>query len=142
MSGMVLRLLPRSKFDFALTLPAVGSFIIPIAQDVDLSGWREATLLVRVHGAVTMPASCKLNVIAKTSAPTDEDPAVFFQATALTLGGSPADITNNLNNALLSLTLPQPNGFGGLVSFFLQYTPVTNTGQVVVTLSIDLSLKD
>lgn len=68
MAGMVLRLLPRTDFILSPTWAANTYWTIPLVQNVDISGWREVTLIVRMHTAnAVVPANGAINFQIKTT---------------------------------------------------------------------------
>lgn len=136
MSGIVMRLLPRTDYNFN-NVQASTSVIIWPTQDVDVSRYREGTLLVRVH-ANTIGTTATFIAALRASLPSKEDPAQFFRAQSdlayvQIVNSTPAP-------SLQPVALPAP--FGGFVSLQLRASQPASTTNLSLTISVDLSLKD
>lgn len=78
MRSRLIRLLPKTDFNFS-ALPAASTIAeLPLAQNVDVSGTRGGTLMVRVH-AVALPTESYFRLDARVVAPTDDAPATIFK---------------------------------------------------------------
>lgn len=139
MAGEIREVVPRSDFNFSNFIPSGGTFTIPIAQNIDISSWREATLIVRVH-ANTMSAtgSPTAKVQVKTVAPTPEDPAVFFRGSTTIAEATvvPANGAGVVHQVAFAANA------GGMVTIFLAITQGSSQANFTTTLSVELDLKD
>lgn len=137
MTGIIVPVLERTDYNFTGTV--AGSMAeIPIAQNIDVSQYRECTLLVRVHALSFASAGSTIALRARRVAPTEEDPAVFFrdQSTSWAVTVTQGDTAPRLLNVTVG-----PNT-GGWISLFLVVTQGTTGNTLTATLSADLSLKD
>jgi hypothetical protein len=137
MPGIIVPVFARTDFNYTTTVAgAMAEF--PIAQNIDVSQYRECTLLVRVHALSFANAGSKIEVRARRVAPTDEDPAQFFrdQTTSWTVPVTQGDTAPRLLNVTVG-----PNT-GGWISVFLVVTQGSTGTTLTATLSADLSLKD
>ena len=81
MPGTVYRVIPKQQI--AYSTAATSSTPLFIAKGIDISQYREATLLVRVHAGTNL-ASATLVVAVYTDAPTSEDNTEFYGASTWT----------------------------------------------------------
>lgn len=140
MAGMTLNVVPKSDYIFSpMLIPASAAFTLPLAQNVDISRFREGTLIVRVHAAATVTANSTVRVLVRTVAPTFEDPSVFFRYTTSNLAS--VTIVGAAPAGTLYTSGWTGNG-GGMVSVFFDVAYGVTAGALSVTLSVDLSLKD
>jgi hypothetical protein len=135
MAGTILRLMPRTDFDFG-KVQASNSVIVWTSQNIDVSRYREGTMLVRVH-ALNIGTTATLVVALRAVQPSQEDPAQYFRSTTdlafVVLGNGTAP---QLQVAAL------PANFGGFVSLQLRASQPAVATTLIATLSVDLSLKD
>lgn len=137
MAGRIVRALERTKYEY--TGLANGQAVAIKLADIDISGAREATLLVRVHESDITGTGNNFSVIALASAPTNEDPSQdFYQATPVAVASIPE--TSNFPAPALVLGAVAANA-GAWITIFLRPDKVA-TGSLEATLSIDVSLKD
>jgi hypothetical protein len=141
MAGVTLRLLNRTKYQFndALSTTSSKVLIIPLVQNIDVAGYTQGTLLVRIHG-VSIPASGPtIEFGLRTTAPTEEDPNSSYDST-VDLVTKPS-VTSNTTTGLLA-PASYTSGAGGLVSLFMQVTTGTAVAaSLYVIVSVDLVLK-
>lgn len=78
MSGVVMRLLSRTDFNFANVQGNQTVTVWP-TQDIDVSRYREGTMLVRVHSSTIGPTATLVAAL-RSALPSKEDPAQFFRA--------------------------------------------------------------
>ncbi|MBZ0120717.1 MAG: hypothetical protein K8H88_27230 [Sandaracinaceae bacterium] len=137
MSGRVLRILSRTDYDYSSLGASASTAEIPIALDVDVSGSRETTLLVRAHSQA-LQSTAAFTIVTRASAPTDQDPNAYFRdASPLTTTALAATATPFLTRITV------PANAGAWLSVFIKATQGTTGGASVKgTFSIDLSLKD
>lgn len=76
MPGAIIPVFSRRMFDFD-NVQSPGELEFVIAKAIDVEQYTEGTLLVRVH-ALEIDRRAKIEVIAKATAPSDEDPEVDF----------------------------------------------------------------
>jgi hypothetical protein len=137
MTGILLPILERSDYNFTPTTAGLMAEI-PLAQNIDVSQYRECTLLLRVHALTLSNAASTIAIRARRVAPSEEDPAVFFrdQSTSWT-----ATAVNNTTPGTLIGATVGPNT-GGWLSFFLVVNQGSAGTTLTATLSAELSLKD
>jgi hypothetical protein len=70
MAGTILRLMPRADFDFG-KVQASNSVIVWTSQNIDVSRYREGTMLVRVH-ALNIGTTATLVVALRAVQPSQE----------------------------------------------------------------------
>lgn len=136
MAGTVLRLLPRTDYDFA-KVQASNSVVVWTSQNVDVSRYREATLLVRVH-TINIGTGATLVVALRTAQPSQEDPAQYFRASS----DLAYVLLNNGTTAPRLEAAALPSNFGGFVSLQLRASQPGTLTTLNATLSVELSLKD
>ena len=131
MPGQSHTILSKRLFDCAN-----GSATYVAAKAVPVVNWTQGSLLVRVHGASFTGAS-KFEVIAKTTAPSAEEPSVDFIATGTAVATATIDSGNSAGDVEKASLAAD---FGA----FLQITVVgtLDSGDCNATISIDLVLKD
>lgn len=147
MPGTVIRAVPKTKYDFS-SLPASASMAYFAAKGIDVSQYRYAEMIPRIHalnivGAGSAP---QLQFDVFPEAPTPEDPALEFYNTTInwataTFNLSPATVapvvpgsTIGINQTLLPL-----GGFLRIRVTATQSTTVATTFSVV--LSVDIYAK-
>jgi len=133
MAGTILRLLHRTDLNFN-SLQGNGSVTVWLKQNIDVSRYREGTLLVRAH-SLTIGVGASLAVALRAVLPTQEDPAQFFRSTADLISLSPVAAPTLLVGVL-------PANFGGYVSLLIRPTQPPTPVTLTATISVDLSLKD
>lgn len=142
MSGTQLRILSKTEYDMSTVLGQTGASpgAIILAKNVDVSQWREATLMVRLHTA-TWSNGASLSVVAYPSLPTEEDPGTDYTtnnpvATVTFTQGASGESAPKLK--LDDLTA----GFGPFLTIALGITQgQTASAQLKFTISVELSLK-
>jgi len=76
MAGKLVRLLPKTFFDWSgLQIPATQNQLL--LQRIDLTGWTEASLILRTHAANLTGGS--ILFFLQSDGQTDQDPGVLFQ---------------------------------------------------------------
>lgn len=76
MPGTIIPVFSRRMFDFD-NVQAPGEVELVIGKGIEVEQYTEGTLLVRVHGHAIDP-SARIELLAKATAPSDEDPEVDF----------------------------------------------------------------
>ena len=141
MSGKTIRVLKLTTYDFTTLLAGVVTAEEPVAIDIDISGFREITFLIRVHAANVASGGTtgKITAVVRASAPTNEDPASFFRETISTS----VDIVT-VNNAPALYRLIVPANMGSWLTIFLKATQNSGTSGAALsgTFSIDVSMKE
>lgn len=141
MAGILLPLHEKTPYSFTVAqFPSSQSLSFPIAVSVNVTAWREATLIARVHGAPTWTTNAQFQYDLFPSGPCADDPSVIFRGTSgnptLTVttadvGGSTAYVrSTNITSGLA--------GYGDLV---LTLTQPASAGSFIITLSCDLVVK-
>lgn len=138
MSGMTVPVIGMTPFNFTGVAANSGASVI-LAQNIDVTAFTEATVLVRVHAiGITAASQAEIAVSVYGVLPSPQDPATYFRT----------------SSALATVTLDDGNAAGDLVvgtisaplGAFLTITvggtmssPVA--ASLTATLSVDLSLK-
>lgn len=136
MRQQLIRLLPRTDYDFS-ALPG-GTLVanLPLVQNIDLSQWGTSALLVRVESAVLTSGS-SFRIDARAVAPTDQDPAQFFRGRIV---GTVHQTATAATPPLLLRTRLADN-VGAAISLFLSVDQQT-TGDLKFTISVDLLVQE
>jgi hypothetical protein len=123
-------------WDFS-NLKSSGSEEYRIAKAIPVEGYREATLLVRVHSSSLSGASSLIQISVVEAAPTVENPEDDFEGTTL----ATVTVASSTTPALEAATLSAP--FGGAVSIYVGATQDGSDGDALTAdLSVDLVLKE
>jgi hypothetical protein len=134
MAGIIYRVIPKQIFPFS----ASASWWI--AKGIDISQYREATLLVRVHtGTVGLSASSTFTISVWADAPTTEDPTdVFFPTSAI----AGASTTLDNSTTVPSLIAPISCGSANLPAMVrIKAAWSSSSGATQVVISADLVAK-
>jgi hypothetical protein len=137
MSGKVIHAIPRTPYDFSLIPPNVQCPFLAV-RDIDVSGYRELTLLVRVHAVSMTYSNSTIYVGTQMESISPDDPASDFLGTSL---GTYVGVTQSTPvPTLLMATIPTP--FGGLMNITVEAVTGGNGGATLkATLSVDLIAK-
>lgn len=140
MSGTIIRVLPKTDYEYTSLGASASPGISTIARRIDTSKFREAILLVRLHASTSWANGATVFCYWSLDSYTEEDPGA-------TWANSPAN-TNLLSfvqgadapPAAKSAAIVSP--FGPLISIQLKFTQGT-VGSIAFkpTISIDLNLK-
>jgi hypothetical protein len=76
MPGVIYRAVPKTTYDFS-SLPASSRVSLWIAKAIDVSGYREAEMAIRVHAA-SISGAPSISLEAWPEGPTSEDPSQDF----------------------------------------------------------------
>ena len=141
MSGQTIRLVELTKYDFS-NVAATKEDGVYVAQHVDVSQWKAATLMIRLHSGTIAESGASFKVRAFADGYTDEDPALVFnsapQLASVTLSQSSAN-----NNAPYYVTSELTGGdMGALITVLISGAQDTTQGDLYGYFSIDLALKD
>jgi hypothetical protein len=135
---MVMQVVPKRFIDFN-ELTSGSTQDIVLAQGIDISQWREASLMMRVHVNDVTTTVGTILIFAQTEGRTAEDPGVLFYSSSQQLG------TLTINN---TITAPYyvVNGLGANIGSMIRVVArgnrtVTGTQFLDATVSVDLSLK-
>jgi hypothetical protein len=137
MPGVIYRVLSKTTYDFS-TVAVSSGFTLSVARAIDVSGYREATLLLRIH-AVSFNNTPTVKLDALYEDPTQEDPAADFIGT-VSLAGISVPLSGLTVPFLTAAPISTP--FGGFLRIKLtgsQGTPASNPFSV--TLSADIVAK-
>jgi hypothetical protein len=139
MAGQTIRLIEMTRYDFS-NVAASAEGGVNVAQHIDVSMWRYATLMIRVHSATIGQANAELKVKAFADGYTAEDPSLQFgsapELASVTIAqsnvSSPYYITADLTAA----------DMGSLVTVVLSGAQDTQRDDLYGVFSIDLAMKD
>jgi hypothetical protein len=140
MAGNVLRIMPKRSLDFTSVSSGTGQAEeIILAQGIDISAWREASLMVRTHATTFSGNIGEIDVYAYMEGRTSEDPGILFATTA-PLGM--VQITSSTVAPAFSVTSLGSN-LGSMIKIAAKGTRTSSNGSnfIKADVSIDLSLK-
>lgn len=138
MSGMTVPVIGMTTFDFQKIANGSPGVEVIAAQNIDVSSFTEATLLVRVHSLdVDDTASAKLHVIAYAVLPSPQDPSKTFRSSTA-LGSVTLD-DNSQDGTLEIASLTPP--LGAFLTIALKAETNSTPNALTATISVDLSLK-
>lgn len=130
MAGQTIPLISKRVFNFAS-----GSGVYTAVKAVPVVAYTEGTLLVRVHAA-TFSATSAISVVAKSTAPSSEEPNTdFVNATTL----ATATINSTITAGSLVKTSLAAN-FGAFVE--ISVVGALASGSCTATVSADLVVKE
>jgi hypothetical protein len=145
MPGAILRVLRKTNYDFN-SLPNSGTMDVTAVKGVNVSAYREANLVVRVHTYSVSGGNSTWTMAALVllDCPTEEDPACEWttpSAALLTLSFATADLPVGSAGAVAKIgTIATP--FGGWLKLILRPTQsATKETNFKFTLSADLIVK-
>jgi len=140
MAGTVLRIVPKRTLDFTAVSSGSGQaeeFIL--AQGIDISAWREVTMMVRTHATSFGGSIGQIDLYAYLEGRTSEDPGILF-ATTTPLG----TVTINSSTTAPAYSVSAlPSNTGGMLKIAAKGTRTSSSGTntIKADISIDLSLK-
>ena len=136
MAGLALHVVPRTKYTFD-NVPSGTTFTVPIARHIDISRFREVTLLVRVHTKSLLATGSPTIVVgAVADVPTADDPAQDFLSAVL---ASTTIIPGTTAPSLVLVAIPA--NAGTMISVQLTVTQGTSAAALQSTISVDVSAK-
>jgi hypothetical protein len=140
MAGTILRVIPKRTLDFtAVSSGSTQAEEIILAQNLDVSEWREVSLMVRTHSTSFGGNIGQIDIYAYLEGRTPEDPGILF-ATTSPLG----TVTINSSTAAPAYAVNSiGTNAGALVKVAAKGTRTGSTGTNLIKadISIDLSLK-
>jgi hypothetical protein len=142
MAGSIVQVIPKRTLDFSAVSSGTGQAQeIVLAQGIDVSTWREASLMVRTHANSFSGNIGQIDIYAYMEGRTPEDPGILF-ATTTPLGGTTVTINNSSlagSYAVMSL----PANIGAMIKVLAKGTRSSSaTGNFIqATVSVDLSFK-
>jgi hypothetical protein len=131
-SGLIIRVLPRTAFDFANI--QAGTFSLPLVQKIAAGSFTEATWMIRLH-AVNVGAMALLTFTSILEGYDFGDPGMIFFQSGPTLNVNPGATAPFYN------VLAAPTGTGRLLRLDLTATQPNPAVPLNATISVDLSLK-
>ncbi len=136
MAGTLISLLDRTDYAFTNLATSTTTGLIPVVQNVDVSMWREVTLLVRVHTRDMGSTGQKLAVSIVPVLPSSEEPDAYFRAAEV----ASVEIDENSGQGVLLRDAASPNT-GAMVTLMVRGTQGSGAGAVAATISVALSCK-
>lgn len=140
MAGMVLRVIPKRTLDFSSVSSGSGQAQeIVLAQGIDISQWREVSLMVRTHVNSFSGAIGNIQIYAYSEGRTAEDPGVLFTTTT-------AQGTVTIDQTVVAGSYSVnalPSNFGSMIKIAAKGTRTNSTtgNFIKADVSIDLSMK-
>ena len=129
MAGQVIPILSKVSYDYAS-----GTGEAVLIKAVPVAGYTEGALLVRVHSG-SFGAGSSIALVAQTTAPSREDPAVDFLNTTPVCT---ATVNTSTAGTLVKATLA--SGFGGFLQ--IKVVGTLSTGPCTAVISAELSVKE
>jgi hypothetical protein len=140
MAGTVLRVVPKRTLDFTAVSSGSGQAEeLVLAQGIDISQWREVSLMVRAHSTSFGGAIGSIQIYGYLEGRTTEDPGILFASTA-PLGT--VTIDNTTVAPYYNVTNIGTNS-GAMLKIAAKGTRTNSLGSNLIKadISIDLSLK-
>jgi hypothetical protein len=140
MAGIVMRVIPKRTLDFTSVSSGSGQAEeLVLAQGIDISPWREVSLMVRAHSTSFGGNVGQIDIYGYMEGRTPEDPGILF-ATTSPLG------TVTINSATVApfyAVNSLGSNLGSLVKIAAKGTRTSSTGTNLIqaAISIDLSCK-
>ena len=131
-SGVIIRVLPRTSFDFGNIQG--GTFSFPLVQKISSSSFTEATWMIRLH-AVNVGAGAVMIFTSVLEGYDFGDPGTIFFSSGSTLSIPPATTAPFYN------VLAAPVGTGRLLRLDLAATQPGAAVACNAIISVDLALK-
>jgi len=140
MAGTVVRVIPKRTLDFtAVSSGTSQAQEIVLAQGIDISNWREVSLMVRTHSVSNLGSGLgnKIEINAYLEGRTSEDPGILF-ATVIPA----ATVTIDFNTVAPSYTVSSVgSNIGAMLKIAAKGTRTLSATNIRADVSIDLSLK-
>jgi hypothetical protein len=140
MAGTVLQVVPKRTLDFTSVSSGSGQAQeVVLAQGIDVSAWREVSLMVRAHSTTFGGNVGQIDIYAYMEGRTPEDPGILFTNTT-SLGT--VTINSSTVAPLYSVTSLGSN-VGSMIKIAAKGTRTTSLGSnaLKADVSIDLSFK-
>jgi len=141
MAGTAVRVIPKRTLDFSQVASGSGAAQeIVLAQGIDISEWREVSLMVRTHSNSFGGNVGQIDIYAYAEGRTDEDPGVLFTSTTplgtVTITSVTSAGSYNVNSLGANL--------GSMIKIAAKGTRTDSlsTNAITASVSIDLSFKD
>lgn len=134
MAGLLVPLFSRRSFSFT-GLTASTTMDIVIVRALPVFGYREATVLVKVH-SVALDGGATIDLLASETSPTEDAPGVDFVASTVVLTAS---VATGTTPALVHAG--NASTFGGHLQIVVRGTR-GSTGSCDAVLEADLVLKE
>jgi hypothetical protein len=140
MAGAVIRVVPKRTLDFSsVSSGSAQAEEIILAQNIDISSWREVSLMVRTHANSFSGNIGEIDIYAYSEGRTSEDPGLLFAST--TQLGLVA-ITSSTTAPAYSVTSCGTN-IGSMIKIAAKGTRTSSSGAnaIKADVSVDLSFK-
>jgi hypothetical protein len=139
MAGQTPTIVSKREYPFTNLVVSSNQSVV-VAKALDVSSYKEATLLVRVHSK-DIVANGSIDVIAYSTAPSDEEPQSDFVRASPVLATATISAGTSTTPELLVQSLT--GNFGSHVRVEVKGTRGATSGSnLKATLSIDVSLKE
>jgi len=139
MAGSVMRVVPKRTLDFTSVSSGSGQAQeIVLAQGIDVSAWREVSLMVRTHANSFAGAIGQIDIYAYLEGRTSEDPGILFASTT-PLG----DVTITNSTVPGTYVVNTLGTTGAMIKIAAKGTRTSSFGgnTIKADVSIDLSFK-
>ena len=140
MAGTTLRLLPLTRYEWSNNV-ASSNVSIVLADYIDLSGWREGQLQVRIHAGTNIAVGTTANVDFLGIDPSPQEPAELFAlgsilANSIVLSSASTTATGGI---VYIESLETPIGLMAQLRLTMKQPVTPGTG--VAYISVDVVLK-
>ena len=142
MAGVNMRLMKKTALDYSQVAADKEQMLI-VNTAINVTNYKEGTLLVRVHGAPTIENDAAINVVLVRTAPTEEEPGLLFASGEPTLATVTIDQDTVMLETTALLVAPLPANLGGYLALAIKGVQDPSTaGEIRATISVDLNLKE
>lgn len=141
MAGTVIRVMPKRTLDFTSVSSGSGQAQeIVIAQGIDISDWREVSMMVRTHSISFAGAAIgSIQINAYLEGRTSEDPSILFASASV----AAQVIIDSSTVAPAYSVVGLASNAGAMLKIAAKGTRTSSTGlnTIKADVSVDLSLK-
>jgi len=141
MAGVNMRLMNKTALDYSQLAVNQQQMLI-VNTSINVTNYREGTLVVRVHGAPTIDGDASIQVVLVRMAPTEEDPALLFAPVSPPLATVTIDHDTVGSQPAALLAAALPSNFGGYLGLAISGVQDSTVRTIKATISVDLNLKE
>lgn len=138
MASVTLQLLEPRTFDFSVGYSVGGTYVVPLAQKIDVTRFGSADILLRLHDGTLATGNGCVQLLLTEAAPTAQDPRATFQGAVVGVAGLEALTAPGLATGMANFRT------AAVAAYLVFVQP--SVGQAfdlgVLTISADLVLKD
>lgn len=139
MAGRTIRILNKADFDFS-SLGANGIATVVLYRALDVSAYKEAGMMLRLHGTPTWSGSALIQLGWQPDGYTNEDPGAVWNVAS---GGSPTLITFTQGTTTApGVGIATFSSFASPIQIVMTPKQITAQAAFKFTISVDLALKE